>query len=189
MPVHAGPLDEGAAAMAPFRSLATPLIDMVGPMPYPAMYQLTAEGEHPGPGVLRSSFAPELSERAIDAIVERHSTPQPVMGFTQLRVLGGAMGRVPADATAFAHRDAVVMATVIAGTSEARYAEAVEWADAYQADLSDGATGVYSNFLADEGAARLHQAYPGATYERLVQVKRRVDPENVFRGNHNIRPD
>ena len=48
---------------------------------------------------------------------------------------------------------------------------------------------MYSNFLADEGAARLHQAYPGATYERLVQVKRRVDPENLFRGNHNIRPD
>jgi FAD/FMN-containing dehydrogenase len=111
------------------------------------------------------------------------------MGFTQLRVLGGAMGRVPANATAFAHRDAAVMATVIAGTSEARYAEAVEWADAYLADLADGATGVYSNFLADEGDARLHQAYPGATYERLVQVKRRVDPENVFRANHNIRPD
>ena len=54
---------------------------------------------------------------------------------------------------------------------------------------SGGATGVYSNFLADEGAARLHQAYPGATYERLVPVKRRVDPENLFRGNHNIRPD
>jgi FAD/FMN-containing dehydrogenase len=189
MPVHAGPLDEGAAAMAPFRALATPLIDMVGPMPYPAMYQLTAEGEHPGPGVLRSSFAPDLTERAIDAIVERHSTPQPIMGFTQLRVLGGAMGRVPGNATAFAHRDAVVMSTVIAGGSEARYDEAVAWADAYQADLSDGATGVYSNFLADEGAARLHQAYPGATYERLVQVKRRVDPENLFRGNHNIRPD
>ena len=60
MPVHAGPLDEGAAAMAPFRALATPLIDMVGPMPYPAMYQLTAEGEQPGPGVVRSSFAPDL---------------------------------------------------------------------------------------------------------------------------------
>jgi FAD/FMN-containing dehydrogenase len=188
MPVHAGPLDEGAAAMAPFRALATPLLDMVGPMPYPAMYRLTEGGEAPGVGVLRSSFLPGLDESAIDAIVERHTTPAPVMAFTQLRVLGGAMGRVPADATAFAHRDARVMATVISGTSEARYDEAVAWTEAYHAELSGAATGVYSNFLADEGAARLHRAYPGATYERLVRVKRRVDPDNLFRGNHTIRP-
>ena len=176
--------------MAPFRALATPLIDMVGPMPYPAMYQLTAEGEQPGPGV-----APVVvragSQRAGDRRDRRAPlNPQPVMGFTQLRVLGGAMGRVPAGATAFAHRDAVGDGHRSSpAPSEARYAEAVAWADAYQADLSDGSTGVYSNFLADEGATRLHQAYPGATYERLVQVKRRVDPENLFRGNHNIRPD
>jgi FAD/FMN-containing dehydrogenase len=98
------------------------------------------------------------------------------------------MGRVPASATAFAHRDAVVMASILSGTDEAHYAEAVAWTEAYHAELSGNATGVYSNFLADEGDARLHQAYPGATYERLVAVKRRVDPGNVFRGNHNIRP-
>src|SRR3954447_17511389 len=118
MPVVAAPLDEGADAMAPFRAIATPLIDMVGPMPYPAMYQLTAEGEARGVGVLRSSFLPDLDVTAIDAIVERHSTPSPVMAMTQLRVLGGAMGRVPADATAFAHRTSPVMASVIARTSE-----------------------------------------------------------------------
>ena len=50
-------------------------------------------------------------------------------------------------------------------------------------------TGVYSNFVGDEAASRIHAAYPGATYERLVQVKRRVDPDNVFHANHNIRPD
>jgi FAD/FMN-containing dehydrogenase len=188
MPVHAGPLDDGAAAMAAFRSIATPLIDMVGPMPYPAMYQLTAAGEAPGPGVVRSSFLPGLDEAAIDAIVERYQSPTPFMAMTQLRVLGGAMGRVPADATAFAHRGAPVMASIITGTSEAHYAEAVAWTEAYHADLSAASVGVYSNFLDNEGDARLRQAYPGATLERLVGVKRRVDPDNLFRGNHDIRP-
>jgi FAD/FMN-containing dehydrogenase len=188
MPVFSGPLDEGAAAMAPFRALAKPYADLLGPMPYPAQYQFTSGGEGASVGVLRSSFVPDLTDGAIDAIVERHSAPAPVMGFTQLRVLGGAMARVPAGATAFAHRDATIMATIVSGTTEEGYGEAVAWTDAYHAELSEGSTGVYSNFLADEGTARLAQAYPGATYERLVQVKRRVDPENVFRGNHNIDP-
>ena len=89
-------------------------------------------------GVLRSSFLPDLTEGGIDAIVERHSNPVPGMAFTQLRVLGGAMGRVPAGATAFAHRDATVMASVITGTTEEHYGEALAWTEAYQAELSEG---------------------------------------------------
>jgi FAD/FMN-containing dehydrogenase len=188
MPVHAGSLEDGAAAMAPFRAIATPLVDMVGPMPYPAMYQLTAAGEQPGQAVIRSSFLRDLDANAIDAIVDRHRSPQGAMAMTQLRVLGGEMARVPAGATAFAHRDATVMATVLAH-SEAPYEYLKAYAEAYHADLSGQATGVYSNFLGEESPARLNAAYPGATFERLVQVKRRVDPENVFHANHNIRPD
>ena len=188
MPVHAGSLDDGTAAMAPFRAIATPLADMVGPMPYPAMYQLTADGAHPGPGVVRSAFMPDLDDTAINAIVERHNSPQGALAMTQLRILGGAAGRVPAAATAFAHRDATVMASVIAH-GEGDYEDVRAYAEAYHADLSGGATGVYANFVGDEAASRIHAAYPGATYERLVQVKRRVDPDNVFHANHNIRPD
>jgi FAD/FMN-containing dehydrogenase len=187
MPVFSGPLDQADAAIAPFRSLATPLIDMVGPMPYPAQYELTAGGEQPGPGIIRSSFLPGLSAAAADAIVDRHTSPAGAMAMTQIRVLGGAMARVPASATAFAHRDALVMPSILAGVAGS-YEETAGWVDAYQAELAAGSTGVYSNFLADEGDARLRQAYPGATYERLVRVKRRVDPQNVFHGNHNIRP-
>ncbi len=188
MPVHAGSIEDGTAAMAPFRAIATPLADMVGPMPYPAMYQLTAEGEQRGPGVVRSAFLPDLDDTAINAIVERHHGPQGALAMTQLRILGGAMARVPADATAFAHRDATVMASVIAH-GEGDYAELRAYAESYHADLSGGATGVYANFVGDEAAGRIHAAYPGATFERLVQVKRRVDPDNVFHANHNIRPD
>jgi FAD/FMN-containing dehydrogenase len=80
------------------------------------------------------------------------------------------------------------MASVIAHGAGA-YQDTVTFADAYLADMSGRATGVYANFLGDEAPSRLHAAYPGATYERLVQVKRRVDPDNVFHANHNIRPD
>ena len=186
MPVHVGPLDEGAAAMAPFRALATPYVDMVGPMPYPAMYKFTEGAGEAGPDFLRSSMLPGLDDTAIDAIVERYSRPGPFT-MTQIRVLGGAMARVPAAATAFAHRAAGVMATVITIPGESSD-EALAWTEDYHREISGASTGVYSNFVADEGEARIAQAYPGATYERLVRVKRRVDPANVFHANHNIRP-
>jgi FAD/FMN-containing dehydrogenase len=187
LPVALGDPAAGAAAIAPFRSIATPVADLVQPMPYEVMYQLTAGAATPAPSVMRSSFADELSDAALDAIVERHSTPEGAASITQVRVLGGAMARVPADSTAFAHRDAPLLTSIIAHvTGDQAATEA--WADAYHAELSGSARGVYSNFLGNEGDARLREAYPAATYERLAAIKRRVDPANVFRGNHNIRP-
>jgi FAD/FMN-containing dehydrogenase len=186
MPVHAGDPAAGEAAMAPFRALATPLIDMVGPMPYAGMYQLTAGGAEPGPEIARSAFLSGLDRAAAEAIVERHLSPAGAAAMSQIRVLGGAMARVPVGATAFAHREAPVMAVVMAFPVDG-YEAAAAFADGFLADLSGAAAGVYSNFLADE-AGRLHEAYPGPTYERLVAVKRRVDPHNVFHANHNIRP-
>src|SRR3954447_24371958 len=187
MPVVVGDPGAGAAAMAPFRSIATPIADLVQPMPYEAMYQLTKNAGTPAPAVVRSSFANDLSDAALDAIVERHTSPDGAAAMTQIRVLGGAMGRVPASATAFAHRGAPLMTAIINHVT-GDPADTAAWTDAYHAELSGSATGVYSNFLANEGEARLGQAYPAATYERLAAVKRRVDPANVFHGNHNIRP-
>jgi FAD/FMN-containing dehydrogenase len=187
LPVVLGDPAAGAAAMAPFRSIATPIADLVQPMPYEAMYQLTAGGATPAPSVMRSAFTDELSDAALDAIVERHATPEGAASITQVRVLGGAVARVPAASTAFAHRDAPLMTAIIAHvTGDPAATEA--WADAYHAELSGSARGVYSNFLGNDGDDRLREAYPAATYERLAAIKRRVDPANVFRGNHNIRP-
>jgi FAD/FMN-containing dehydrogenase len=187
MPVYAGDPESGAAAMAPLRSIATPIMDVVGPMPYVGMYQLTAGGAEPGPAVVRSTFMGGLDAAGAEAIVAHHTAPEGAASMTQLRVLGGAMARVPATATAFAHRTAPVMATVMAGVTGDQAATEAR-ADGLLAALSGTASGVYANFLGDEAADRLHDAYPGGTYERLVAVKRRVDPENVFHGNHNIRP-
>ncbi|HEX5825918.1 MAG TPA: FAD-binding oxidoreductase [Candidatus Limnocylindrales bacterium] len=188
LPVFAGPLDEGEAAMAPFRALATPLIDMVGPMPYHVMYELTAGASEPGKEIVRSSFLPDLDDAALDAIVERHLAPVgEVMQLTQIRVLGGAVSRVPAGATAFAHRESPVLVAALSQVM-GDWDTAVAETEAYHARIAGGATGVYANFLGDEGDARIRQAYPGATYERLVRAKRRYDPDNVFHANQNVKP-
>jgi FAD/FMN-containing dehydrogenase len=186
--VHAGDPEQAPEAIAPFRALGAPLLDRVGPMPYPAIYEYTRGGSRPGPSVLRSSFLPSLADHAVDAILERHEAPGGRPAITQLRVLGGAMARVPADATAFAHRQAPIMAAVIAGVVDS-HAATTAWAAAYLSELAVNGCGAYSNFLGDEGEARIRAAWPGTTYERLVAVKRRVDPDNVFHANQNIRPD
>ena len=111
------------------------------------------------------------------------------MTMVQLRVLGGAMARVPADATAFAHRDAAVMALIITPYDDpATEPLNVAWTEALHEALAPNAVGVYSNFLEAEGDDRVREAYPARTYDRLADVKRRYDPSNLFRLNQNIRP-
>jgi hypothetical protein len=107
----------------------------------------------------------------------------------QLRVLGGAMARVPADATAFAHRGSRIMANVAAiyGVPEGR-AEHEAWVVELAGDLQDGDAGAYVGFLGEEGEERVRAAYPGATWERLAAIKAEYDPDNVFRLNQNIPP-
>src|SRR5262245_1276318 len=158
LPVAQGDPEQGAALMAPFRALATPIADMVQPMPYEAMYQLTAGAGTPGAEIVRSGFVSELSDSALAAIVERQTSPEGAAAMTQIRVLGGAMARVPADATAFAHRSAPIMTAVMAHF-EGDPTAATSFADGLHAELSGAAAGVYANFLANEGDARLREAY------------------------------
>jgi FAD/FMN-containing dehydrogenase len=179
----------GQAALAPFRALAEPLAEAVFPMPYPGIYDLTAESGRPGPGVVRSLFLDELDDETISTILERVAAPSTPGAMTEIRVLGGAMARVPADATAFAHRGARVMVAVIVGfedPSEAPVHEA--WIQSYLEELAPKSSGTYANFLADEGEERIREAYPPATYERLAEIKRAYDPGNLFRLNQNIVP-
>jgi FAD/FMN-containing dehydrogenase len=99
------------------------------------------------------------------------------------------MSAVPSSATAFAHRDATVMVTLITPFEDLTEASVHEaWTHEYYEALRPRAVGVYANFLEDEGEGRIREAYPGLTYQRLAEVKRRYDPTNVFQLNQNIRP-
>ena len=109
------------------------------------------------------------------------------MAVAQLRVLGGAMARVPAAATAFAHRRRPMMAGVGCVYEDAADRPVHDaWADRFAAALRQGDPGVYVNFLSDEGPERVREAYLGPTWDRLVEVKRRYDPGNLFHRNQNI---
>jgi hypothetical protein len=188
MLVYAGPVEQGTRAVAPFRALATPLADMVKPMRYPELYPPEEGGYHPV-ATGRTLFVESIDRVAAELIVNRlQSSPAP-MAVAQIRVLGGAMARVPADATAFAHRNSRIMMNVAAIYGQPEEAELYEpWVEGFAAALRQGDRGAYVNFLANEGQARVREAYPGPTWDRLVAVKRRYDPTNLFRQNHNIPP-
>jgi hypothetical protein len=112
------------------------------------------------------------------------------MRVAQLRVLGGAVSRVAPDATAYAHRNSRIMVNVAAfydGTAQDR-ARQQRWVDDFAEALDQGDPGAYVNFISDEGPERVRAAYPDATWDRLRQVKRHYDPQNLFRRNHNIPP-
>jgi FAD/FMN-containing dehydrogenase len=107
----------------------------------------------------------------------------------QLRAMGGAVARVPREATAFAHRDRPLVVTVGAVYEDADERSTHDrWARETTAEVSRGRDGVYVGFLASEGEERVREAYPGATWERLRRTKARYDPENLFRLNQNIPP-
>jgi FAD/FMN-containing dehydrogenase len=185
----AGEVEAGERAVAPFRGLATPFADMVRPMPYPEIYQFTEGGPSPDHEAARSLFLAAVDRPTAETIVEHLQASTAPLAVAQLRVLGGAMARVPADATAFAHRGRRVMAAI--GAVWERPEEAAThqaWVTGFAAALRQGDPGVYVNFVGDEGQARVHEAYPGSTWERLAAVKARYDPTNLFRLNQNIPP-
>jgi FAD/FMN-containing dehydrogenase len=186
--VYAGPVEEAERVLAPFRDLAEPIADMVRPIPYPEIYPPDDEEYRPIPAV-RTMFMDGVDLGAAETIIERIRTSGAPMAVTQLRVLGGAMSRVPADATAFAHRDKRVMANVaaIAETMD-RLPERAAWVRELSSELNQGDDSAYVGFLGDEGEDRVRAAYPPSTWERLAKIKAKYDPDNVFRVNQNIAP-
>jgi hypothetical protein len=185
---YAGPPEAAEPVLAPFRSLATPIADMVRPIPYPEMFPPEEEDFHPT-AIGHTMFVDSVGQDAAETIVERLESSDATMRVTQLRVLGGAIARVPAEATAYAHRGSRIMANVAAfydGPEDKAVREA--WVNDLAAELRQEDGGAYVNFLGEDGAERIRAAYPDATWDRLTAIKASYDPANLFRLNHNIRP-
>jgi FAD/FMN-containing dehydrogenase len=187
--VHSEGGTAGEAAVAPFRSLADPLADMLRPMRYPEIYMPQEEGYHPI-STGRTMFVDTIERGTVSEILDRIEASTAMMAVAQLRVLGGAMAELPADATAFGHRDRRYMATVAAIVERREDLAAEEQRVLGMADLlrGDEPAAAYVNFLGDEGEEGVRAAYPGATWDRLREIKRRYDPDNLFRLNQNIPP-
>jgi FAD/FMN-containing dehydrogenase len=187
MLAYAGDVEDGRRALEPFRALATPIADMVRPMSYPEIFPPEPGGGAPA-AAMRTSFVDRFDRSAAEVLVDRLQDPSVGMAVSQLRVLGGAMARVPAGATAFAHRGRRMMVNVVTmyERPEERLPREV-WVADLAADLGGGGA-AYVGFLGDEGEARVRAAYPGATWDRLAAVKARYDRDNLFRLNQNVPP-
>ncbi|MGZ9226425.1 MAG: BBE domain-containing protein [Anaerolineales bacterium] len=186
--VYAGDVDTGERVIAPFRKLATPLADLIKPMRYPEIYPHEDHGSSPIIAS-RAMFVNSVDRWAAEKILNHLNASTASMAFAQLRVLGGAVARIPADATAFAHRSSRIMVNLMAlygnpGEKTVHETWVADFAAALQQD--DG--GVYVNFLGDEGEARIHAAYPDETWKRLAKIKARYDLTNFFHLNQNIQP-
>ena len=186
--VHSAGGEAGERAVAPLRKLATPIADMIRPMKYPEIYPPDDPSYHPT-AVSRTLFVDTVDRAVAQTIVDHLEASDAAVRVAQLRVLGGAVTRVPADATAYAHRARRIMANVAAfyeGPADQPVRAA--WVTKFAEALNRGDDAGYVNFLGDEGQARVRAAYPGETWKRLAAIKARYDPANLFRLNQNIPP-
>jgi FAD/FMN-containing dehydrogenase len=190
MLVYAGDIEDGERVIAPFKALAKPLADMVRPMSYPEIYPAEEGGGDYHPvAAARTLFVDSVDRSVAETILNYLQASTGSMAVAQLRVLGGAMRRVPADATAFAHRGSRIMVNVAALYDQPDQKPTHEaWVRDFAATLRQSDNGVYVNFLGDEGDAAVRAAYPGRTWDRLRSIKARYDPDNLFRLNQNIPP-
>jgi len=186
----AGPLEEGERALQPFHDVAPVVAEFVGPMPYPALNGAFDALLPPGlQHYWKASFVKELTDEAI-AAHRVHGPEVPAVNSTMhIYPINGAAHRVAPDATAFAYRDAN-FATVIAGVwpDPSRNEANIAWVrDYYDATAPHSEEGGYINFMAEDDQGRIRANYKG-NYDRLVDIKRKYDPDNLFHLNQNIRP-
>ena len=190
--VYAGPAEAGESVLQPLRQLGTPVADMSGPQPYVAI-QSALDPSFPD-GLLyywKSFSGSRLSDEfadALSALCANRPTPQTLVG---LRSLGGAMGRVPEEATAYANRSALFNLSIDATwQNPADNERIVDWVRqgwAEMRELTDASA--YVNFagLGEENDLLARSAY-GRNFDRLRAIKRKYDPGNLFHGNINVAP-
>jgi FAD/FMN-containing dehydrogenase len=188
--VWSGPPDAAGPALAPLRALGTPMSDTIASKPYPDLFTPVEPDQGPRWAISsRALFLDTLDDAMIDAIERRLTEPGAPGALVQLRVFGGVMARVPGDATAFGWRDRPALLWLITPDEDLTRAAANEaWTAAFRAELPADGAATYVNFMGAEDTDAVRFAYPASAYARLRELKRRYDPDNVFRANHNIRP-
>jgi FAD/FMN-containing dehydrogenase len=191
--LYAGAVEEAEAVVAPLRRLGPPAVDLVQPLPYTAFQALL---DHSAPWGLhdysRALHLQGLSDGAIDTVLEYGAEITATSPWSQMILFrhGGAVSRVPDEATAFSHRGAAYMAHPIAAWQDPTDADRhLDWIRCFSAAMEPFATGgVYLNLEADEGADRVRANVGAEKYAKLSALKATWDPQNLFRMNQNIQP-
>lgn len=187
---HCGELEVGEAALQPLIDFGEPLLANVQRLPYASAQQAFDAGMPSGQRwCSRAHYLEGLSDAAIETMVEHVEALPGPFTLAYLEPLGGAIGRIDPAATSFPHRAATHSLHILTGWLDpSEDEEMVSWADGFRDAMAPHATGgVYVNLLGRDEEARVPDAY-GANLERLRVLKKRWDPENRFRINHNIRP-
>lgn len=184
--MYAGDSKVGKKIIASFRNLDKPIVDMIKPMRYPEIFFPDDKSYHPK-AVSHTMFMKSVDNKLAEIIVERLKASDAAMRVVQLRTLGGAMTKISDDATAFAHRKSKIMTNVASfynGPEDKQMR--LDWVQDLAKKLNQGDNGAYIGFLGTEGQSRINDAYPEKTLQRLKEVKKRYDPNNVFKLNLNI---
>jgi FAD binding domain/Berberine and berberine like len=188
--VYAGPVAEGERVLQPMRDLGDPIADLMGPIPYVAMQSLL-DALYPAgmSNYFKAGYMDEISDQAIDTLVEQHAAVNSPANEIHVHHFGGAVAEVGDADTAFGNRSADYVLNIIGRTPDSNgFDSVVEWARGTYDALEPYTTGgTYTNFMS-QGDNRLKEAYGAEKYERLVALKDRYDPTNLFRLNQNIRP-
>lgn len=188
--LYAGDVEAGLRAIAPLRDVAKPWGEHMGPQPYAAWQSAFDALLTPGArNYWKSHNYKDLGDGVIDKAIEyaaKLPSPHCEIFFAHI---GGRGSRVPADATAYSQRDANYVLNVHGRWETADMDEAcISWArELFTAAAPTATGGVYINFLTQEETDRIEAAY-GPNYQRLADIKKKYDPDNLFRMNHNIRP-
>jgi hypothetical protein len=189
---YSGPIEDGERRLRPLRTCRTPLLDLVGPAPYVGFQSaLDSTVLHGWNYYWKSTHLPELSDGLIDVIAAHAFSGSSPRSYVAMFHLRGAVGRVAEGRTAFGNRQASHAMTIDAVWRPGEdYGERdTAWTRRFFAALGGFRQGVYVNFLGgDEDPGRIREAYGDSVYDRLVDVKTKYDPDNVFHHNQNIRP-
>lgn len=190
---YAGDIEEGARLVAPLRAFGIPAQDLIGPLPYTVRQSMIDASVPHGMHYYAKGGNLRTLDDATFATLLAHAAEAPMpTDAILLGWMGGAMARVDAEATAFGERTAPVFFEIVSSCPPDQmesFTRNREWARELAASLAIASTGsVYVNSLGDEGQERVRAAYGAAKYERLAALKATYDPENIFRGNQNIRP-
>jgi FAD/FMN-containing dehydrogenase len=181
----------GAEALAPFKAIGKPIADVVGPAPFAAWQMafdpLLTPGER---NYWKSHDFIELSDGLVDSVLTAVRTLPTPQCEIFIASLGGAINRVPSEATAYPHRDInFVMNVHTRWSSPSEDKACIAWARAFYDAAAPFATGgVYVNFMPDDEAQRVRSGAYGANYDRLAKLKAKYDPRNLFRSNQNVAP-
>jgi FAD/FMN-containing dehydrogenase len=189
---YAGSPEEGIEVVRPLKEFGNPIVDLLEPKPYTALQAMFDPSvPHGWHYYWKSVELPPLTDDAVETLVEHASALTSPKSYCIVFQLGGALGRVAEGQTAFSQRGAAHHVNICAvWTEDDPEAERhVAWArDFFSAMQPHAGERVYLNFLGDEGADRVRQAYGERQYDRLAALKRAYDPTNFFRLNQNIEP-